>query len=74
MRKLLWLVGLLVVLITADAAHVCHQKDCSDIVGEFLVRDNRMSSKIITHRHHLDTMELNRKRRVDIFRRDRAFV
>lgn len=56
---------------SADAGFVCRSKDCSDVVGDFLVKDNRLSSRVITHREHLDHMEQSRIRRIDILRRER---
>lgn len=58
--------------LAAEAGHVCRSRDCSDIVGDFLVKDNRMSSKIITHREHLDSQEQSRIRRLEILRRERS--
>ena len=55
----------------AQAGVVCGTRDCSDVLGDFLVKDNRLSSKIITHRAHNDHMEESRVRRIDILRRER---
>jgi hypothetical protein len=56
----------------ADAGHVCRNKDCSDIVGEYLVKDNRGSSRRLVDNHHEVMREEARKRRIDILRREKA--
>lgn len=73
-RSVLLAIGLLAVLLclTVDAGVVCNSRDCSDVLGDFLVKDNRMSSKLLTHRQHLDYVEESRVRRIDILRRERA--
>ena len=55
----------------ATAGHVCKTKDCSDIVGEALVKDNLGTSKHFTERHHDEWKEDHRVRRIDILRREK---
>lgn len=53
------------------AAHVCKEKDCSDVVGEHLVRDNLGKSHHFHQRHHDDWKEEARLRRIEILRREK---
>jgi hypothetical protein len=68
MRTLI-LAALLVAAVSAG--HVCKNKDCSDVVGEALVKDNLGTSKHFTERHHEDWTEEHRVRRIDILRREK---
>ena len=54
-----------------SAGHVCKSKDCSDIVGDALVKDNLGTSKHFTERHHDEWQEEHRVRRIDILRREK---
>ncbi|CUG92745.1 membrane-associated protein, putative [Bodo saltans] len=73
-RSAFLLIALVAVFLclTADAGVVCGTRDCSDILGDFLVKDNRLSSKILTQRQHLDYAEQSRVHRIDVLRRERA--
>ena len=64
---------LLVALFAAvvSAGHVCKSKDCSDIVGEALVKDNLGTSKHFTERHLDDWAEEHRVKRIEILRREK---
>lgn len=72
MRLLLVVATMILVFsMSVDAAHVCRTKDCSDVVGEYLTRDNRASATTITNRFHDDLREESRARRIEILRRER---
>jgi hypothetical protein len=68
-RAVLLLVALFVA--AASAAHVCKNKDCSDVVGEHLVKDNLGKSHHFHQRHHDDWKEEARLRRIEILRREK---
>ncbi len=55
----------------ASAGHICRSKDCSDVVGHGMVKDNLGHSKHFTERHHDDWKEEHRQRRINILRRER---
>lgn len=66
-------VALLVLLVAcAQAGIVCRQKDCSDVVGDYMTKDNRMGAHVINNKEHLQYMEQSRLHRLDIQRRERA--
>jgi hypothetical protein len=62
---------LLCFTLAVSAAHVCKEKDCADIVGEGMVRDNLGHSDHFNQRHHDDWREEARLHRVEIKRRER---
>jgi hypothetical protein len=74
LRSAVLVIGLVAVLLclTANAGVVCGTRDCSDVLGDFLVKDNRLSSKILTQRQHLDYAEQSRVHRIEVLRRERA--
>lgn len=74
MRVLLLITAAFVVLglLVAQAAHVCKTKDCSDVVGDAMVKDNLGNSKHFTERHHEDWKEESRKHRIEIARREKG--
>lgn len=65
------LVFAILMAFTVQAAHVCKEKDCADIVGKALVRDNLGNSKHFTESHHAKWREEARQRRVEIQRREK---
>jgi hypothetical protein len=69
LRAVLMLVALFVAAVSA--AHVCKNKDCSDVVGEHLVKDNLGKSHHFHQRHHDDWKEEARLRRIEILRREK---
>ena len=68
---LLLLAMVLVASLVADAAHVCKNKDCSDIVGDHLVKDNLGKSEHFNDHHHEEWREEARRHRAQINRRER---
>jgi hypothetical protein len=73
MTRSLIAVLLLALLFAAvvSAGHVCKNKDCSDVVGEALVKDNLGTSKHFTDRHHDDWKEEHRVKRIEMLRREK---
>lgn len=69
LRYLLAVALLLATMVSA--ASVCRNKDCSDVVGHGMVKDNLGHSKHFTERHHEDWKEEHRVRRINILRRER---
>lgn len=65
------LVTLMVLATAVSAGHVCKKKDCSDIVGEALVKDNLGTSKHFTDKHHDEKREEHRVKRIEILRREK---
>ena len=76
LAALVALVAVLLVLVAvpAEAGHVCRNKDCSDVVGDYMVKDNRGSSRKLTDNHHDILREEARVRRIDILRRERGSI
>jgi len=68
-RTLLLAVALFVAAVSA--AHICKEKDCSDVVGEALVKDNLGKSHHFHQKHHDDWKEEARLRRIEILRREK---
>jgi hypothetical protein len=53
----------------ADANKVCAKSDCSDIVGDGLVKDNLGSSRHFTGHHHDRLREEQRIKRIQMKKR-----
>jgi hypothetical protein len=60
---------LLSTLSGAEAAHRCQKKDCSDVVGDGLVKDNLGTSRDFTESHLDKLKEEQRLRRLDLQRK-----
>lgn len=56
---------------TAEAGRVCRNRDCSDVVGDAMVKDNLGRAEHFIHRHHDDWKEEARVRRIGIKRREK---
>ncbi len=60
----------LLAVASVDAgAHRCAKADCSDLIGEGLVKDNLGRAHHFTDRHHEDLEEHQRKERINLLRR-----
>ena len=65
------IIAAVMLLAVSQAAHVCKNKDCSDIVGDALVKDNLGKAEHFHEKHHDDFAEEARQRRTEINRRER---
>ena len=73
MGRTMFAMAMLVIVasLLIEGRHVCKEKDCSDIVGDGMVKDNLGHSGHYKDKQHNDWAEEARRHRVEIERLER---